>query len=334
MPQPPEPLVRIERGGLEEAIHLGHVAAVDHEGRIIASLGDPETVVYFRSCAKPFQAIATLGTGIADRFDLQPEHIAIMAASHYGEPRHIELVRDLLSRTSVPESALKCGAHWPYSESAAAVVRRQMAEPIPVFNNCSGKHAGMLAAARALDAPLETYLQPEHPVQQRIRAVVQEFTACPPGSIHYGTDGCSAPNPAVPLRNMAWSFSTLVATQAREPRQIVEAMTANPFLVGGTDRFDTRLMEVTKGRLLAKGGAAGAHCTANRDSREALAVKFISGDGTWVPVAVMAALQQLDWLDADELDALASFAEPHVRNWNRLVVGSVRPVLELPVTAV
>jgi L-asparaginase II len=334
MPNPAAPLVRVERGGVEEGIHLGHVAVVDAHGRIQGSLGDPQHVTYFRSCAKPFQAIASLGTGIAARYALGTEHVAIMAASHNGEPRHVEIVRDLLRRTGIDESALQCGAHWPYYEPAATVVRREMDEPLAVFNNCSGKHAGMLAAARALDAPLETYLDAAHPVQQRIREVIEAFTRCPAANIQYGIDGCSAPNAAVPLAAMARSFAGLVSSSDEIPRTVVAAMVEQPFLIGGTDRFDTRLMEVTEGRLLAKGGAAGAHCTADRRSKQGLAVKLDSGDGTWTAVAVMAALERLGWLDEGERQALSTFARPTLRNHKRLAVGTVRPVFRDLVTAV
>jgi L-asparaginase II len=333
MPNPAAPLVRVERGGVEEGIHLGHVAVVDANGRIHASLGDPQHVTYFRSCAKPFQGIGSLGTGIAARYELGTEHVAIMAASHNGEPRHVEIVRDLLRRAGIAESDLQCGAHWPYYEPAATVARREMDEPLAVFNNCSGKHAGMLAAARALDAPLDTYLDPAHPVQQRIREVIETFTGCPAANIHYGIDGCSAPNAAVPLAAMARSFANLVASTDAIPTTVVAAMVEQPFLIGGSDRFDTRLMEVTGGRLLAKGGAAGAHCTADRRSTQGLAVKLDSGDGTWTAVAVVAALERLGWLDEGERDALRNFARPTLRNHKRLAVGTVRPVFRDLVTA-
>jgi L-asparaginase II len=334
MPNSAAPLVRAERGGIEEALHLGHVVAADAAGRVRASLGDPERITYYRSCAKPFQALAALRTGIVSRFELQPDHIAIMCASHNGEPRHIDVVRDLIAKAGIPENALQCGAHWPYYEPAAALVRRQMAEPIAVFNNCSGKHAGMLAAAGALGAPLDRYLEAVHPVQQRIRRVMSEVTDVPADQIRYGLDGCSAPNAAVPLLAMAHSFAALIQSTDESARSIVDAMTTQPFLVGGTDRFDTRVMEVTKGRLLAKGGAAGAHCTADRRSGFGLAVKLDSGDGAAAPVAVMAVLEQLGWLEEEELEALKAFARPDLRNHRRMVVGSVRPVLELTVTAV
>jgi L-asparaginase II len=266
---------------------------------------------------------------MVSRFGLLREHVAIMAASHNGEPRHIEVVRDLLQRSGVSENALQCGAHWPYYDPAASVVRRQMTEPLAVFNNCSGKHAGMLAAARSLDAPLESYLDPAHPVQQRIRDAVTEFTGVAPSDVRYGLDGCSAPNAAVPLKAVARSFAALIRSDDASARSVVDAMTGQPFLIGGTDRFDTRLMDVTHGRVVAKGGAAGAHCTADRRSGLGLAIKLDSGDGTWAAVAVMAALDQLGWLEPAERQALSSFAEPQLRNHRRTVVGAVHPAVEL-----
>ena len=225
MPAPAAPLVRVERGGVEEAIHLGHLATVDAAARVQASVGNPDRLTYFRSCAKPFQAIAALRTGIVSRFHLQPEHVAIMAASHNGEPRHVEVVRDLLRHAGIPESALQCGAHWPYHEPAATLARRAMEQPLPIFNNCSGKHAGMLAGALALGAPLETYLDREHPIQQRIAAVIAEFTAQSPADIRFGIDGCSAPNPAVPLAAIARSFAALVTSRDDHAATVVDAMT-------------------------------------------------------------------------------------------------------------
>jgi L-asparaginase II len=334
MPNSPAPLIGVERGGVREATHFGHLASVDAAGRIYDRLGDPDVVAYFRSCAKPFQTIAGLRAEIVPRYGLTPEHIAIMSASHNGEPRHLAIVRDLLAHADLEEGALQCGAHWPYYEPAAAVVRREMAEPIAVFNNCSGKHAGMLTAARGLQAPLDRYLDLDHPVQRQIRATVAEFSGVPEADVRYGIDGCSAPNAAVPLRAMARAFATLVTSQNDYARAVVDAMTSDPYLVGGTERFDTALMEATDGRLLAKGGAAGAHCTGDRRSGRGLALKLDSGDGTWTAVAVMAALSRLGWLEPAEADRLSRFARPPLRNVRHLEVGVVRPLLPDLVTAV
>jgi L-asparaginase II len=326
MPTSAVPLLRIERGEVEDGIQRGHLAAVDATGRLVASKGDAGRLTYFRSCAKPFQAIAALRTGIVERFGLTAEHVAIMCASHNGEPRHVAVVRDLLAHAEIDESALQCGAHWPYEEAAASVVRRELAEPLQVFNNCSGKHSGMLAAAGMLQAPLESYLEPSHPVQQRIRKVIQEFTGCAAADVVYGIDGCSAPNAAVPLSAMARSFAQLVTSGDTAATTAVEAMTTHPFLVGGTKRFDTALMEVTEGRVLAKGGAAGAHCTADRRSGVGLALKLDDVDGTWLSAAVMAALTELGWLAPAEQQALDRYAHPTLRNHKGLEVGRVTAV--------
>ena len=322
-------MLRIERGDVEEGIQRGHLAAVDAGGSVITSNGDPSRLTYFRSCAKPFQAIASLRTGIVDRFSLTTEHVAVMCASHSGELAHVSTVRDLLGHAEIDESALQCGAHWPYDEAAASLVRREMTEPLPVFNNCSGKHSGMLAAARVLQAPLASYLEPSHPVQQRIRRVIEEFTGCAAADVVYGIDGCSAPNAAVPLSAMARAFAQLVTSGDSAATAAVEAMTAHPFLVGGTNRFDTALMEVTRGRLLAKGGAAGAHCTADRRSGVGLSIKLEDVDGTWLSAAVMAVLVDLGWLTADEQQALDGFAHPMLRNHKGLEVGRVQPLRHL-----
>jgi L-asparaginase II len=326
MPNSAVPLLRIERGEVEEGIQRGHLAAVDAGGTVVAYQGDHSRLTYFRSCAKPFQAIAALRTGIVEQFGLTDEHVAIMCASHSGEPRHVAVVRDLLAHAGIDESALQCGAHWPYDEAAASVVRREMVEPLAVFNNCSGKHSGMLAAARALHAPLATYLDPSHPVQQRIRGVVEEFTGCATAEVLYGIDGCSAPNAAVPLSAMARSFAQLVTSDDDAARRAVAAMTTHPFLIGGTKRFDTALMEVTDGRLLAKGGAAGAHCTADRRSGVGLALKLEDVDGTWIAAAVIAALTGLGWLTPVEQRALDRYAHPMLRNHKGLEVGRVTAV--------
>jgi L-asparaginase II len=332
MPSVAVDLVAVDRGPLRESTHQGHVVVTDSDGRVEAALGDPDRPTYYRSSAKPLQALAVLRTGAADRFSLSDEQVAIMCASHSGEPRHVEVVRRLLRAIDMSESALQCGPHWPYYEPAAEAARRRRKEPLVVFNNCSGKHSGMLAGSRALGAPAETYLEPDHPVQAGIRAVVEELSACPPSSIAYGVDGCSAPNPGLPLRAMARSLAALVSLAAAgdaHSRRIVEAMTAHPYLVGGTGRFDTRLMEVARGRLLAKGGAAGLHCTADRRRGRALVVKLESGEGTWVHTAVMAALTQLGWLDDAEIEHLAEFSRPVLTNHRKLEVGQARPLFSL-----
>jgi L-asparaginase II len=187
----------------------------------------------------------------------------------------------------------------------------------------------MLAAAKALGAPLDSYLDRQHPVQLRIRDAVAEFTGSDAVRMPFGIDGCSAPNPAVPLRAIALSLARLGASDDPAAKQVVEAMAGNPFLVGGSDRFDTRLMEVSGGRIVAKGGAAGLQVVLDRRSRQGLALKLESGDGAYIAAAVLRAMAGLRWLDEGEEQALASFARPKLRNHRRIEVGTVEPVFEV-----
>lgn len=330
----PVELLSVERGGVREATHTGHVVVVDSNGRLMTSLGDPDRVTYYRSSAKPLQALASLRAGIVDRFGLKPEHVAVISASHNGEPRHIEVVRDLLSRTGISEQALQCGAHWPYYEPAAARARHEMDVPPVVFNNCSGKHAGMLAATKAVGAPLDHYLDLDSPEQRAVQQAVAEFSGLPEADIRWGIDGCSAPNAAVPLLAMGTSLAGFCASGDALAQLIVRAMTTHPFLVGGTERFDTMLMEASHGRMLAKGGAAGLHCSVNLELRACLVIKLESGDGTHTSTAAVHALKSLGWIGEAELVALTRFVRPAVRNVRKLEVGRVSPIFELsPVTA-
>jgi L-asparaginase II len=259
MPNSPAPLIGVERGGVREATHFGHLASVDAAGRIYDRLGDPDVVAYFRSCAKPFQTIAGLRAEIVPRYGLTPEHIAIMSASHNGEPRHLAIVRDLLAHADLEEGALQCGAHWPYYEPAAAVVRREMAEPIAVFNNCSGKHAGMLALCRAHGWDTQGYRLPDHPVQQACRAAHAEAADADASELATATDGCGVVTFALPLERMAYAFARLESLPAGE--RIAGAMRAHPDLVGGPDGADFQLMRAAPG-WFAKGGAEGLLCAA------------------------------------------------------------------------
>ena len=204
------------RGDLVETIQRGHVAVVDVRGHLIASSGDPEATSYMRSVAKPLQATMLVQSGAAERFGLTGPLLAICCASHQGEPSHVAAVREVLARVGVPESALQCGVHAPAYTPAAAALWRAGEEPGAVHNNCSGKHAGMLAAARALGAPLEGYLSLDHPVQQGILANVAALAGVPRERIVIGVDGCSVPVHGLPIRAMAYAYAHL-ADPTRAP---------------------------------------------------------------------------------------------------------------------
>src|SRR5512132_1932215 len=263
----PEPLVEVTRGGITESRHRGHIVAVKPDGTIAAYLGTPETVTYLRSSAKPHQAIPLVASGAADRFGFTDKEIALACASHSGEPIHTELAASMLRKIGLKPEALKCGVHEPFSLEETQRLREKGEQPNVLQNNCSGKHAGMLALALHLGAPTESYDEPTHPVQLAIGKVVSQFSGIAIEDIAVGTDGCGVPVFGITVKAMALMYARLVAppktfdevTRAA-CRRIVTAMTNYPELVGGTaERLDTEMMRATKGSLISKVGAEGVY---------------------------------------------------------------------------
>jgi L-asparaginase II len=339
-----EVLVEVTRGPLVESRHLGAAAVVDAAGSLLFSVGNPDLVTYLRSSAKPMQAVAVVESGAAAAYGFSPREIAIFAASHNGEEMHTTTVSRILARLGLDNRSLACGVHEPLHKATAERLREAGEAPSVLHNNCSGKHAGMLALARQMGVPTEGYYRPEHPVQQRILATVASLTGMAPSEIAVGVDGCGVPVFGMPLRSAALAFARLADPRQLAPeraaavRQVVSAMQSNPEMVAGTDRFDTDLMRQTRPRVFCKGGAEGYYAlgllpdpTAGRPVGVGLALKVVDGDrdGRARPVAVMEALRQLGVLTDEDLTALAIYRSVEARNHRGDVVGQVRPAVVL-----
>jgi L-asparaginase II len=281
------PLVKVWRGDTVESLHHGVVVVMDDAGREVARHGDPSLVTYLRSSAKPAQVLPLLASGAAERFGFSDAEIAVMIGSHGGEPFHVEAVRAILERIGVGEEALQCGAHPPYHRPSAQALRAAHEEPTAVHNNCSGKHAGMLALAVHLGAPTAGYLDEGHPVQRRILAAVAALAGLAPGDIRTAIDGCSAPNFALSMSAAATMYARLIAPGGlpadlqAAARRVVAAMRRHPEMVAGTDRLCTALMRSASGGLIAKIGAEGFYGLGfERDGRGlGVALKVADGDG-------------------------------------------------------
>jgi L-asparaginase II len=339
----PAPLVEVWRGAIVESRHRGHVAVADADGRIVARLGEPETVTYLRSSGKPFQAIPLVASGAADRFGFTPREVAIACGSHSGEPVHEETVAGMLEKIGLDASALKCGAHEPFSPEATAELRRRGEKPRVLQNNCSGKHAGMLALALHLGAPAETYDEPTSPVQQSILRAVAQFSGVSASEIVGGTDGCGVPVFGLSIRAMALMYARLVAPPADfdarvrdAAARIVAAMTGSPEMVGGTrERLDTEMMRVARGGIISKIGAEGVYTVGVLPSKRfprglGLALKIEDGEDRRArPTVVIESLRQLGALGADALERLAPYSSFAVRNHRGDRVGEVRAAFEL-----
>ena len=338
-----EPLVKVTRGGITESRHRGHVFVVEPDGNIVASLGRPETVTYLRSSAKPHQAIPLVASGAADRFGFTEKEIALACASHSGEPIHTELAASMLQKIGLGPEALKCGIHEPFSAEVSRELRERGEQPNVLQNNCSGKHAGMLALALHLGADTETYDQPANPVQLAIAKTVAQFSGIAIEDIAVGVDGCGVPVFGITVKAMALMYARLVLPPSdfdNEIRQacarIVAAMTKFPELIGGTsERLDTEIMRAAKGKLVSKVGAEGVY-TVGILPHEAwphalgLALKIEDGDDHRArPTVVIESLRQLGVLADEALEAVSRYAFFPVRNRRGDVVGEVTPEFKL-----
>ncbi len=276
----PAELVRVYRSGFHEGSHYGSVVVTGPTGTVLHQRGDVQSPVFPRSSNKPFQAVAMLLAGA----DLAGADLALAAASHSGEPMHVERVRAMLDRIGLTEDDLGCPTALPMDEAARADVLAAGGHPGRLYMNCSGKHAGMLAACVAAGWPIEDYLSPDHPLQRGVAAVVARLSDETPAAV--GIDGCGAPLYAIPLEALARAFGRVAAAQDGTPeRRVADAMRAHPEMVGGTGRDDTLLMRAHR-NLLVKGGAEGVHCAALEDGR-CVAVKITDGgDRARMPVLV------------------------------------------------
>ena len=341
-----EILVEIRRGSIIESIHRGHLAIVDGDGEIVCSIGEPETVTFMRSAAKPFQAIPFLMSGAAERFGFSESEIALACGSHSGEPLHTETAAKMLAKAVLTEKDLRCGAHDPFN---ADLSRKMIAEQIPpnqLHNNCSGKHAAMLAFAKHTGANLENYESPENPIQARILETIEKFSGLHRNQIGFGTDGCAAPNFALPLKTMAQMYAKLVLPpkdfdgETREAcRRIVSAIMSYPEMVGGslTERLDTEIMRAASGKIVSKIGAEGVYTAGILPSPKykrglGIALKIEDGEDRRArPVATLEILKQLGILEPEKSETLQNFAHLKLKNWRGERVGEVVPEFELNV---
>jgi L-asparaginase II len=326
------PMFGSARNGVIERLERGHCVIADSRGSIVWSAGDPDHVTFLRSSSKPIQATALLLSGAVERFSLEPAHIAVACASHKGEPRHVETVSDLLRRAGVSPDTLQCGTH-DLSPPVLYPLARAGMQPTPLHNNCSGKHAGMLAAAQAMGAPLDSYLEPDHPVQRGILRAMAVCSGLSEDRIATGVDGCSAPNFAIPMRAIARCFASIADPQAqasdlsRALKTAGKAMRADPWLVRGTDGLDTALMSALP--VISKGGAEGLLCLGLPDHGLGLAIKYESGRSEGAEPVLLAILRGLGIVKHPLPRALAPFDRSVVRNHRGIQVGETSVLLDL-----
>jgi L-asparaginase II len=327
-------VVEVARGGVPESRHRVHVAVVDADGRLRACAGDPDLVSFFRSAAKPIQALPLVEDGAFERYGLSLPELALCCGSHSGSAEHTRTAEAILAKAGVGAEALACGPHPPFDDEARRALQEAGLEPGRLHNNCSGKHAGMIMLARAHGWDPAEYQRPEHPVQGRLLAEVSRWTRVPLEAIALGNDGCGVVCFALPLRHMALAFAGLAAAVRqgeRAPSVVVEAMTSYPEMVAGRGRVCTDLMRQAEGRLFAKVGAEGMYCVGVPGAELGIALKVEDGAARAVAPAILAVLRELDLISEDDFGALHHHVFPDVLNTRGEVVGQIRPRVRLRV---
>lgn len=325
-------LVEVRRGSTVEGRHHGAIAVTDATGHLVAGAGDPQLVTFLRSAAKPFQALPIVTSGAADRFAFTDEELALAAASHNGEPAHQLAVRSLLAKLGLDEGALHCGIMPPIDRETAIRVGAGLLAPSALQCDCSGKHSGMLAVCLQQGWPLDTYEQPDHPLQREIRGIMGTFLGLPVEAIATGTDGCGVPTFAAPLANIARAWATL-AVPPEEYREaatrVLDAMGAAPYMVAGRGRLCTDLMNLAAPAVITKIGAEGVFCMALRERGLGVAIKIEDGSTRALPGVAASVLQQLGLWDEADAARLLALHSPEIRNHTATLVGELHPIFTL-----
>lgn len=322
--------VEVTRGHIVESRHRGIAVIVDAEGSIVYAAGDVDAAIFPRSACKAMQALPLVESGAADAFGFGNRELALACASHSGEPEHVAVASAMLKAAGQNESVLECGAHWSSHQQVLIPQARTLDKPTALHNNCSGKHAGFVCTCVHTGQDPRGYAGYDHPLQEAIRAIMSDLTGAVLSRDTCGTDGCSIPTYAVPLKGLALGFSKLATGRGLEPiraaaaRRLIDACMAEPFYVAGTKRFCTKLMQVAPGKIFAKTGAEGVFCALLPEKGLSFAVKAEDGATRAAETMIAALLARHFDKDSEEHRALLALANHAMTNWNGLTVGKVR----------
>ncbi|MFZ2330063.1 MAG: asparaginase [Atribacterota bacterium] len=319
-----KPLIKIFRGKLIENIYRGDIAVVNQNGNLLYSIGNPQKVTYWRSAAKPIQVFPVIYSGASRKYRFTEEEIAILASSHNGEEKHIKLVYDVLKKIKIDEKYLQCGICPPVYKPKTNALRKAKIKLSPVYNPCSGKHTAMLTLCQFFGWSIKDYYRIDHPVQQMILEDISSMCQYPKEKIYIGVDDCGVPVFGLPIEYMSNAYARIANWEIlnkkykKIAKKVFLSMVRNPYIIGGTDRFDTDLMKVANGNLLAKSGADGVFCIGIRKEGTHLGMgittKIESGNIKFLPMAVIQVLKQLKILSETQLNKLNKYIPEGINN--------------------
>lgn len=322
-------VVEVLRGPVVESSHQVVAVIAEDRGSVLGFYGNHEYVTFPRSAIKMLQALPMMESGAVEKFALDERMVALACASHAGEKQHLLVITQWLEKLQLTEEILRCGPAFPSHEGTRLEMLRKDLKPHRILHNCSGKHLGLVSAAMALGHNPANYDRWDHPIQIRVRKVLSEMMGIDHEKIPWGVDGCGIPTTAVPLQSVAIGLARMLSSSIGEARheacrRLLKAMTTYPQLVGGHDEFASRLMEVTRGRVIAKSGAEGVFTALVPERRTAVALKAQDGSRRAVEVALGGVLKSLGALSDEEFQALRDSTHPAVKNSRGESVGEIR----------
>jgi len=323
-------LVEITRGALVESAHRGAAIVVDAKGGVVFEAGNVDLPIYPRSAVKALLALPMVEGGAAARLGLTDAEIALACSSHSGEEDHVATAISMLAKAGRDETCLECGTHWPSYDVASRALAASGKVPSALHNNCSGKHSGFICLACDRGDDPKGYIRPDHPTMKVITAALADMTSTRLDENNFAVDGCSIPTYAIPLRALALGFARFAtgqgigADRAAAAKRIREAVAAQPRMVAGTNRFDTKVIAALGERAFVKGGAEGVHCAAIPELGLGIAVKCDDGAGRAADVVTAALLARLLPNNGTPDPVLATLANPLLTNWNGIEVGQMR----------
>ena len=308
-------VVEVTRGASIESVHLVDVALVDNTGNLVEGWGESSRPTLPRSALKPIQATPLITEGVADSESLTAQQLAVACSSHNGEAGHVEVVERWLETLGCSHNVLECGAHVPANPQAARDLMLSGIQPDSRHNNCSGKHTGFVCLSKHFDLDVSGYIAPDHPVMKSfVTPAIEDFCRIDLSDQVPGVDGCGVPVWSIPLSHLAGGWSQLRARGSGQ--RLLQAMVDEPFLVAGTDRACTRLMEAASGDAAVKTGAEGVFCGVDLREGFAFALKVRDGQARAAEVAA-------EWL-LDRLGCVEFAAPQTLKNWAGTSVGEIR----------
>lgn len=321
--------VEIIRGKQLESLHSIKCLVINSKNKIIYTTNNDNNLVFPRSAIKIFQAIPFILSGASDYFKINEKQIALSSSSHFGEIRHINYLKDWLKKIKISENYLKCGIHNPSNQASANNLLLKGIKPSPIHNNCSGKHLGMISTAIYQDCNISNYTNFDHPIQKSILQILENFTEYKIKKINKSIDGCSAPQYSFPIESLALAmskvscYSQLQFDISISLNKLLYSISKNPFYIGGTNRFDSELINITKGRIFCKGGAEGVLLFADFVKKIGGVLKVLDGNNRAIPSITMKIFSHLGLLSSKEKTLLQHWTVEQIYNHNKQNIGKI-----------